>query len=87
MATFRNRDVAARHFGKKSVRTIDAWLAAGYITGFKADDGSIHVDLDEIERALRVNPKMRDGRQPFGPKARIVQMPIVPEPKAPGSDQ
>lgn len=58
-------------------RSVENWVGNGFIVGYRDADGKIRVDLDEIERAFKTNPRMRDGRKPFGPKAKIVPMPVT----------
>lgn len=58
-------------------RSVENWVGSGFITGYRDGDGKIRVDLDEIERAFKTNPKMRDGRKPYGPKSKIVPMPVL----------
>src|SRR5450830_673665 len=50
----------------RHVRTIENWIGAGFIRGYRESSGSILVDLTEIEAALKTNPRMRDGRRPYG---------------------
>jgi hypothetical protein len=78
MANIKPQGVAARHFNVHS-RTIERWLGQGFIVGYSAGPRDIRVDLDEVEAQLLVNPKMRDGRRPYGPRARIVPMPLPAE--------
>ena len=64
---------------KRHPRTIENWFAAGYIHPYSDGSKAIYVDLDEVERELKINPKMRDGRQRFG-GATIIPMPVSPSP-------
>jgi len=59
----------------RHVRTIENWLGQGFIHGFRDKAGAIMVDLSEIETALKTNPRMRDGRRPYGPNAKILPLP------------
>jgi hypothetical protein len=63
---------------RRSERTIENWVGAGYITGYRDGAGQILVDLDEIEAAFKSNRQMRDGRRPYGHRARIVPLPVQP---------
>lgn len=67
---------AAAQYIKRSERTIRRWLGEGYITGYRTGPRSILVDLNEIDLRLRTMPasKMSDGRKPYGPKSRIVNV-------------
>ncbi len=69
---------------RRHPRTVENWVRAGYIRAYA--DGSRHyrIDLDEVEAAFKVNPKMSDSRKPFGDKARIVVMQVV---KTEGAEQ
>jgi excisionase family DNA binding protein len=54
-------------------RTIRNWISEGLITGYRLPTGrAIRVDLDEIEAMIKVIPTVKAGKQPFGPKAKIV---------------
>lgn len=65
---------AAQYF-QTTPRTIENWIGAGYIPGYRLRSRVILVDLDDIEAAFKRYPqKMRDGRRPYGPKARIVDL-------------
>lgn len=75
VARYLTIDNAAR-IVQRHPRSVQNWLGQGWITAFRAEDGTYRVDLDEIEHQFKVNPRMRDGRKPFGDKARIVQLPI-----------
>ena len=56
-------------------RTIRNWISAGHITGYRLPSGrAVRVDLDEIEEKIQVIPTVKAGKQPFGPKARIVDL-------------
>lgn len=76
MARYFNIPNAARHF-QKSNRTIELWIGNGFIHGYRDGTSNILVDIDEIERAFKTNTRMRDGRKPFGPKAKIVPLPVT----------
>ncbi len=78
MARYVSPAAAARHFNRHP-RTIENWLTNRYITGYSDGGRSILVDLEEIEVAFQTNPRMRDGRKPYGGRARIVPLPIQPE--------
>lgn len=68
-------DAAAR--ARRHIRTVQNWAGAGYFTLFRdAETGRYLVDLDEFEQALQTNPKMRDGRKPFGGNVRVVALPV-----------
>ncbi|QKS13799.1 hypothetical protein HUN58_13800 [Curtobacterium sp. Csp1] len=68
---------AARHFNVHP-RTIANWIGKGFIHGYDDGQGSIYVDIDEIEHVLPDNPHMRDGRRSrYGADAKIVPLPIV----------
>ena len=58
----------------RHVRTIENWVGAGHIHGYRDRSGAILVDLTEIEAALKTNPHMRDGRRPYGKLAKIVTL-------------
>lgn len=65
----------AARYTLKTTRTIRRWLGEGYLTGYRVGPRSILVDLNEIERLFRTMPgKARDGRKPYGPKSRIVNL-------------
>src|SRR5215211_7309566 len=56
-------------------RTIRNWISEGLITGFRLPCGrAIRVDLNEIEQMIKVIPTVRTGKQPFGAKAKIIDM-------------
>lgn len=78
----------AARYVQKTDRTIRRWIGEGYITGYRSGPRTILVDLNEIERMFRVMPtsKMRDGRRPYGPKAKIVNV-VRPEVVQPESGQ
>lgn len=86
MARYISKPSAAKTL-KRNERTIENWIGEGYITGFRDAGGAILVDLDEIEGAFKRNPKMRDGRKPYGPKARIVPLPVAPVVAPEGGEQ
>jgi excisionase family DNA binding protein len=66
---------AARYFAVHE-RTIFRWIDAGLITGYQ-DGAHVLVDLDEIERRIASNSRMKDGRRPrFSEAATIV--PVSP---------
>ncbi|HTL42220.1 MAG TPA: hypothetical protein VL294_12180 [Pseudolysinimonas sp.] len=79
MSKITTQDAAAGHFCVHP-RTISRWLGQGFIVGYNAGPHDIRVDIDEIEAQLLVNPQMRDGRRPYGTRARIVPMPLPAEP-------
>jgi hypothetical protein len=67
---------ASHHF-RVSERTIRSWIDKGFIRGYRKSPSSVLVDVDEIERELKSNPRMRDGRRArYGPNARIVRIPV-----------
>jgi len=79
MARFSAISDAAAEF-ERSTRTIENWIGAGLIHGYRGADRRVYVDLDEIEVGFKLFPgKMRDGRRPFGPNAKIVALPIEVE--------
>lgn len=57
-------------------RTVDNWLRSGFIHGYTDGSRQLFVDIDEIERAFELNPRMRDPRKRYG-KAVIVPLPEV----------
>lgn len=74
--TFVTQQQAAERFGVH-VRTIRNWISKGLIVGYKMPTGrAIRVDLDEIERVMRVVPTTvaRPHTRPFGPRAKIVRV-------------
>ena len=51
------------------IRTVRNWITQGLVTGYRLPgERSVWVDLDEIEAHVKAKP------QPFGPRARIVQL-------------
>lgn len=74
MATYVPLGRAASVF-RRHVRTIENWVGAGFIHGYRDRSGAILVDLAEIEAAFRTNPRMRDGRKPYGPLSKILPLP------------
>lgn len=72
------KERAANHF-QRTRKTIENWIGHGYVRGFRADNRAVLVDLDEIERALRTNSRMRDGRKVYGDKAKIVPLRSTPQ--------
>jgi excisionase family DNA binding protein len=72
--TYATQKQAADHIGV-TVRTIRNWISEGLITGYKLPGGrAIRVDLDEITNKMKAMPTAMRPRQPFGPKANIVQV-------------
>ena len=65
-----SRSRVAQHVGV-SQRTVENWIGAGHIKGYKVAGGQIAVDLAEVEAFLAANPR-HDGRKRFGPKAQII---------------
>lgn len=79
MATYLTRAELAAHFNK-SERSIYLWHDRGYIDGYD-DDGTIKFNLEAVELAMKMNPRiMRDGRK-RGKNGVVKPMPIhaVPE--------
>src|SRR5689334_11378039 len=67
---------SAANYFNCHVRTIRNWIERGFIHGFQ-DRNAILVDIDEIEAALLVNDRMRDGRRKrYGADAKIVPLPL-----------
>ena len=59
-------------------RTIRNWISRGHITGYRLPGGrAIRVDINEIQTAARVIPAVRHAINPYGPKAKIVNVPEV----------
>ena len=58
-----------------SARTPEQWARKKYIRLYRSNDGTLVVNVDEIERALRLHgrTKMRDGRRRYG-------VPVAPMP-------
>lgn len=75
MAHFEDIPATARFFSVHP-RTVHNWLDLRFITGY--DDGTrqLKVDRDEVEAALKKNPRMRDGRKRHG-NAHVVPLPIT----------
>ncbi|WP_353828213.1 hypothetical protein [Agromyces sp. SYSU T0242] len=71
MAPYISKQQAAARVGR-TVKTIENWIGHGYITGYRDAPGSILVNLEELETALKQNSRMRDGRRTYGKDARIV---------------
>lgn len=65
---------AAEHFHKHP-KSIENWLRFKFIRGYEDGNRQIFVSIDEIEAALRINPRMRDGRKRLG-GAVIVPLPF-----------
>lgn len=64
-----------------STRTVRTRISEGIITGYRLPGSrAIRVDLNEIERLMQTVPAMKP-KQPFGPKARIVNV-VTAEPDA-----
>lgn len=87
MPRFANLATTARTVGGVHTNTVKLWAGNGFFTTYQAADGSFLFDLDEVLQALETNPRMRDKRQPFGPKARVVPLPptakiVKPIPRA-----
>lgn len=59
-----------------TARTIRNWISKGYLTGYRFGPRAIRVDLDEVDKMLRVMPttKVRTGRTVYGPDAKIVDL-------------
>ena len=74
MPNFKTIPDATAFFKKKTTRTIEGWLDKKYIKPY-SDGTRIYVDCDEIERELKTNPHMRDGRQRFGGQP-IIALPV-----------
>ena len=75
MTRFRNSTDTCRYLGNIHPNTLKNWVSSGFITAYKTSDGSFAYDLDEIEAELARNPRMRDKRNPFGERARVVPLP------------
>ena len=70
MPNFITQQEAAKLFGVNS-RTIRNWITEGLITGYRLPGGhAVRVDRDEILAKIKAIPT----RQPFGPKANIVDL-------------
>ena len=59
-----------------SDKTPKNWVSKGYLQVYRADDGTLRLDLDEIEVALKVYgpTKMRTGLKRYG--ATVKPLPI-----------
>lgn len=69
-------EFCARHFSV-SERTLSNWAASGFIQRFKiAGQRGLCYDLDEIEREIQTNPKMRPATKSMGTVVEI-NAPIV----------
>jgi len=73
MPNFKTIPDAAKHF-EKNPRTIEVWLGRKFIKPY-SDGSRIYVDCEEVERELKSNPRMRDGRQRFGGQP-IITLPV-----------
>jgi len=66
---------AAKHV-RRSERTLRRWASQGRITVYRTGPTAYSVDLNELDAMLRITPRTqaRDGRKPFGPDARVVDL-------------
>lgn len=65
-----------------TTRTVRNWISKGLIHGYRLPGGrGIRVDLDEIQRVMRIIPTTvaRPGNRVFGPRAKIVDLPVRAE--------
>lgn len=62
-----------------SEKTPRNWIRKKYVTLYKADDGTLLLDADEVDAALKLYgpTKMRDGRSHFGQTAKPVPVEAV----------
>ncbi len=77
-------DIASRV--RRHVRTVELWAGQGFFPIYRDPATKRYlVDLDEFEEALATNPRMRDGRKPFGEGAIVRALPVQaePDPNAP----
>ena len=76
MARFTTLDGVLRHCNNNP-QTIKNWVSRGFITVYQTADRRYAYDLDEIDRMLDAKtPGMLDKRQPFGPGANVVKLPV-----------
>jgi excisionase family DNA binding protein len=69
-------------------RTIRNWISEGLITGYRLPSGrAIRVDLDEITSKMKAIPTAFRPKQPFGPKAKIVDLSHAIEALPPHEDR
>jgi len=76
---------AAGHF-QVSVQTVKNWITKLYVRGYVDAEGTVLVDLHEIEQALLTNPRMRDGRRSRFGGAPLVPLPVKVEAIIEGGD-
>lgn len=64
-----------------SDKTPKNWVSKGYLQVYRADDGTLLLNLDEIEAALRVlgPTKMRTGLKLYGATVKPLPIQAVPE--------
>ncbi len=69
---FATQQYAAQYLNVCS-RTIRNKISDGTLTGYRVPGSrAIRVDLDEIDRLMKTIPAALKQREPFGPRARIV---------------
>jgi hypothetical protein len=74
MSRFFTAEGIARHTNNH-INSIKHWVSQGYVTAYKTGDGKFVFDLDEVLKAIETNPRIRDKRNPFGERARVVPLP------------
>lgn len=64
-----------------SDKTPKNWVSRGYLHVYRADDGTLLLNLDEIETALKLYgpSKMRTGLSRYGARVRPLPIEAVPE--------
>lgn len=62
-----------------SEKTPTNWVRKGYVTLYKSPEGTLLLDVDEVDAALKFYgpTKMRDGRRRYGQTAKAVPVEAV----------
>lgn len=54
-------DQAAEYIGLRNPRSVRRWIAEGRIPGFKINERTLRVNLNDIDRAMRQIPVGQDA--------------------------